>query len=191
MKVIAINGSPRMEGNTAFLIQKVFDELNRNGISTEMIHLGAGSIHGCIGCRKCYENKNMKCVIETDNLNEIFQKCAEADAILIGSPVYFADITANTKAFIERAGCLTRANNNILARKAGAGIIAVRRGGAIHSFDSINHFFLISQMLIVGSSYWNIGIGGAAGDCEKDAEGVKTMQTLGANLNWFLNKINQ
>ncbi|HOD55008.1 MAG TPA: flavodoxin family protein [Candidatus Cloacimonadota bacterium] len=191
MKVFAINGSPRKDGNTSFLIKKVFEELEKNGIETEIYTIGNENFKGCIGCRKCYENKDMKCVIQSDSLNEIFQKCAEADGILIASPVYFADITANTKAFIERAGSLTRANNNILARKPGAGIVAVRRGGAIHSFDSINHFFLISQMLIVGSSYWNIGIGGPAGDCENDAEGIKTMQTLGTNMSWVLQKLNQ
>ncbi len=190
MKVIAINGSPRKNGNTDFLIQTVFETLQNNDIETETIHLGTKPISGCMGCGKCFENQNLKCIITNDYLNDIFKKMTEADAIILGSPVYFSDVTANMKAIIERTGMLTRANFNILAKKPGASVVAVRRAGAIHSFDTLNHFFLISQMFIVGSSYWSIGIGRQIGDCENDIEGINTMINLGENLVWLLKKIN-
>lgn len=191
MKVIAINGSPRENGNTAFLLQTVFEPLESHGIETEYIHLGQKPISGCLGCGKCYEKQNMKCCLTHDSFNQWFPKLVEADGILLGSPVYFADITANMKAFIERAGMVSRANFNALARKAGASVIAVRRAGGVHSFDSLNHFFLISQMIVVGSSYWNIGIGRNAGDCENDVEGINTMIALGNNMAWLLGKIKE
>ena len=114
----------------------------------------------------------------------------EADGIIIASPTYYANCTANTQALMERAGYATRKSGNPLARKVGAAVIAVRRGGAIHAFDSINHWFLINEMLITGSSYWNMGIGLGKGDVEQDEEGMETMVTLGRNMAWALKKLN-
>jgi multimeric flavodoxin WrbA len=113
-----------------------------------------------------------------------------ADGIIIASPVYFADITTETKALIDRLGYASRQGGNRLARKVGAGVIAVRRAGAIHALDSINHLFLISEMLVVGSSYWNIGIGRAPGEVAGDEEGMRTMTTLGRNMAWTLERLN-
>ncbi len=189
MKVIAFNGSPRKEGNTSILIGKVFEPLQAAGIETELIQIGGNAIHGCIACGKCHENQNRQCVIKNDMVNECIEKMIQADGIIIGSPTYFADITPETKAIIDRAGYVTRANGNLLRRKVGAAVIAVRRGGQIHAFDSINHFFLISEMVIPGSSYWNHGIGRAVGDVEQDEEGIKTMTDLGENMAWLLKKI--
>lgn len=189
MNVIAINGSTRKEGNTSLLINKVFESLNKNNISTELLQLGTIPLSGCIGCGKCYLEKNMKCVVNDDFVNMAFSKMAKADGIIIGSPVYFGDMTANVKAFIERVGMLTRANNNVLARKPAAAVVAVRRGGAVNTFNNINLFFTISQMIVVGSSYWNIGIGRESGDCENDEEGLSTMATLGDNMAWLLKKL--
>jgi multimeric flavodoxin WrbA len=188
MKVVAFNGSARKDGNTAILVKEVFKELKKAGIRTELVQLAGKKIQGCIACGKCFENKDQRCVIKGDILNECIEKMLEADGIILASPTYFADISANMKALIERAGFVARANDDMFRRKAGAAVIAVRRCGAIHAFDTINHFFFISQMIVPGSSYWNIGIGLAPGDVKRDKEGRATMKTLGANMAWLLEK---
>ena len=189
MKVIAINGSPRREGNTAILIGEVFKVLESHGIETEMIQLGNKPIHGCTACMKCREFQDNKCHIKNDRLNYCIEKLNEADGIIIGSPVYFADVTTEIKALIDVAGYVTRANGFTLKRKLGAAVIAVRRGGALHAFETINNFFLINQMIVPGSSYWNFAIGRNPGDVMNDAEGIQTMQTLGENMAWLLQQI--
>jgi multimeric flavodoxin WrbA len=191
MKVIAFNGSARKDGNTAILINYVLDELENEGIETEMIQLAGQSIRGCTACRTCFEKKNQRCVIDNDIVNECIAKMIEADGIILGSPVYFSDITAELKALIDRAGYVGRANENLYKRKIGAAVIAVRRAGAIHAFDSINHFFFIHEMIVPGSSYWNLGIGRQKGEVEHDAEGLRTMKTLGQNMAWLLKKIGE
>ncbi len=190
MKVVAFNGSPRKEGNTAALIRHVLTELEKEGIETETVQVGGKSIHGCTACVKCFENKDKKCVIDKDIVNECIEKMIEADGIILGSPTYFADLTPELKALIDRSGFVAGANGGLFRRKVGAAVVAVRRAGSIHVFDSINHFFTISQMIIPGSSYWNVGIGLAEGDVEKDEEGIRTMETLGQNMAWLLKKLN-
>ncbi len=189
MKVVAFNGSPRRNGNTSILIKEVFNILEKEGIETEMIQLGNKPVHGCTACGKCKEIQNGKCHIKNDHLNFCIEKMIEADGIIIGSPVYFADVTPEVKALIDVAGYVTRANNHLLKRKIGAGVIAVRRGGALHAFETINNFFLISQMIVTGSSYWNFAIGREPGDVLKDAEGIQTIRTLGENMAWLMNKV--
>lgn len=189
MKVVAFNGSPRKNGNTSILIREVFSELSAEGIETEEIYVGGHLLHGCTACYKCFETKDKRCIIKNDILNTCIEKMIEADGIIIASPTYFADITSETKALIDRAGMVSRANGDMLQRKAGAAVVAVRRAGAIHAFDSINHFFLIGQMIIPGSSYWNIAFGREPGQVEGDEEGIKTMRTLGKNMAWLLKKL--
>lgn len=188
MKVVAFNGSPRQEGNTATLLGVVLRELEGQGIETELVHL-KGPLSGCIACFKCFEKKNGKCALHKDMINECIEKMVGADGIILGSPTYFADLTAELKALIDRAGFVGKANGDLFKRKVGVAVVAVRRAGAIHVFDSINHFFLISQMIIAGSSYWNIGMGLHEKDVECDAEGIETMKTLGQNMAWLLKKI--
>jgi multimeric flavodoxin WrbA len=190
MKVVAFNGSPRKEGNTASLIRHVLSELEKEGIETEIVQIGGKSIHGCIACMKCLENKDKKCAIDNDIVNDCIEKMIEADGIILASPTYFADLTPEIKALIDRAGFVAGANGGLFKRKVGAAVVAVRRAGSIHVFDSINHLFTITQMIIPGSSYWNMGIGLAEGDVEKDAEGIRTMETLGQNMAWLLKKLN-
>ncbi|HNW40234.1 MAG TPA: flavodoxin family protein [Candidatus Omnitrophota bacterium] len=190
MKVVAFNTSVRKDGNTAILIKQVFKELESAKIKTELVQLSGQKICGCIACGQCMITKNNKCAITTDLVNEYVDKMVKADAIIIGSPTYFADCTANAKALIERAGMVSRANKNLFKRKVAAAVVAVRRGGAIHAFDSINHFFTIGEMIIVGSSYWNIGVGRESGEAAKDDEGLETMRVLGRNMAWLLKKIN-
>jgi multimeric flavodoxin WrbA len=189
MKVLGINGSARAGGNTALLIRQVFKPLEKAGIKTELFELAGKPIHGCAACYGCFKAKNGRCVFDDDAANQAISLMREADAIILGSPTYFADCSAQMKALIDRAGFVARANGEMLRRKLGAAVVAVRRAGAIHAFDSINHFFLISQMIVVGSSYWNIGHGLEKGDVEKDAEGIETMRVLGENLAWVLKKI--
>ena len=190
MKVVAFNGSPRKNGNTATLIQYVFSELEKEGIETETVQIGGKSIHGCTACGKCFENKDRYCDRNKDIVNECIEKILEADGIILASPTYFADLTPELKALIDRAGFVAKANNEMFKHKVGAAVVAVRRAGSIHVFDSINHFFTISQMIIPGSSYWNMGMGRAEGEVEKDEEGIRTMQTLGRNMAWLLKKLN-
>ena len=189
MKVVAFNGSPRKEGNTFRLLRTVLGELTKAGIETELVQLAGKTIRGCIGCRKCIANQNRRCSVTQDDLNACLEKMHESDGILLGSPTYFADVTPEIKALMDRAGFVSRANGDLLRRKVGAAVIAVRRAGGIHAFDTLNHFFTISQMIIVGSSYWNIGIGLEPGAVEKDEEGIRTMATLGANMAWVLGKL--
>lgn len=191
MKVVAFNGSPRKEGNTASLIKHVLAELDKEGIETEIVQIGGKSVHGCTACSKCFENRDRRCVIDNDIVNECIEKMLEADGIILASPTYFADLTPELKALIDRAGFVAKANSEMFRYKVGAAVVAVRRAGPIHVFDSINHFFTISQMIIPGSSYWNMGIGRAEGDVEKDDEGIRTMQILGQNMAWLLKKLNE
>ena len=190
MRVVALNGSARKDGNTAILLNLVLGELQAEKIETEMIQLGGERISGCLACYKCRKNKDGKCVVKADRANEFIQKMGEAEGILLGSPTYVADITANLKAVLERATIVCRANGgDMFKRKAGAGVVAVRRAGAIQAFNVLNAFFLINQMIVVGSSYWNVGIGRNLGEVNNDLEGVQTMKALGQNMAWLLKKI--
>ena len=189
MKVVAFNGSSRKDGNTAILLKHVLAELNGEGIETELIQLNGECIRGCSACMGCFRTKNEKCVIKDDHVNEYISKMKESDGIILGSPTYFADTSVNMKALIERSGMVARANDDMFKRKPGASVVAVRRAGASHVFSSLNFFFLVSQMIIVGSSYWNIGRGLAPGDVEDDTEGIQTMRNLGINMAWLLKKI--
>jgi multimeric flavodoxin WrbA len=191
MKVVAFNGSARKQGNTTKLIEYVFEELEKEGITTELVELAGKHPHGCIACYQCFKNKDRRCVVETDCINECIEKMDEADGIILASPTYFADLSSELKALIDRTGMVAKANGDMYKRKIGAALVARRRGGAVHVFDSINHFFTIGQMIIVGSSYWNIGVGREKGEVTGDDEGVQTMRTLGQNMAWLLKKINR
>lgn len=185
MKVTAFNGSPRMDGNTAHMIRHVFSALEREGIETELYQLGGRKIRGCAACYGCAKNKDGRCAID-DVANECIEKMMRSDGIILASPTYFADVTAEMKALIDRAGLVSITNGRMLRRKVGAAVVAVRRAGSIHVFDSINHFFLINEMIVPGSIYWNMGIGREKGEVEEDDEGVETMKVLGENMAWLL-----
>lgn len=189
MKVVAFNGSPRKNGNTSILINQVFEELNKEGIETELINIAQKPLRGCIACGKCKELKNNKCIIANDELNNYIEKMIEADGIILGSPTYFSNMSSEMAAFIHRTGVVSRANGHLFKRKVGAPVVAVRRAGATSVFSSLNYFFLIGQMIVPGSSYWNMGFGMAEGDVEKDLEGMQIMSTLGQNMAWLLKKI--
>lgn len=189
MKAVAFNGSPRKGGNTEILLKEVLIVLNQKGFDTELIQVGGKEVKGCMACMKCRQEKDGRCHQNNDYLNMCIEKMLWADVILIGSPVYFSDITSETKALIDVAGYALRGAGSPLRRKTGAAVISVRRAGAIHAFDSINHFFLINEMIIPGSSYWNIGVGREKGEVLNDEEGLRTMRTLGENIAWLAEKI--
>ncbi len=191
MKVLAFNGSPRVNGNTAALIDIVLASLRAEGIDTESFQLGGKDIHGCRACYACVANKDRRCSVTDDVLNECVGLMEEADGLIIGSPTYFSDVTAEVKALIDRAGLVAKANGDMFRRKVGAAVVAVRRAGSIHVFDSINHFFLINQMIVPGSTYWNMGIGRGPGEVGSDEEGVETMKALGVNMAWLLKRIRE
>jgi len=189
MRVVAFNGSARKDGNTAILLNVVLDELKKEDIETELIQLAGESLSGCIACYRCRENKDQKCAVTNDRMNEYIAKMKLAQGILLGSPTYVSDMTANMKALIERSTFVSGGNGNMFKRKVGAAVISVRRAGSTHVLSSINYFFLITQMIIPGSSYWNMGIGRDPGEVKNDAEGIQTMKTLGQNMAWLLKKL--
>lgn len=190
MKVVAINGSAREGGNTRILLDRVCTTLEREGIETKVFELAGSWIHGCRVCAKCAPGPDPVCGMDDDDLNAILPDLFAADGLLLGSPVYFSDITTEMKGLIERAGRVNRQRGQkLLRRKVGAGVVAVRRAGSLHTLATLNNFFTISQMIVVGSSYWNVGKGGAAGEVAEDAEGMRIMDDLGANMAWLMKRL--
>jgi multimeric flavodoxin WrbA len=183
-KVVAFNGSPRPEGNTALLIREVLQELEKEGITTELVHIGGKKIRGCTACMKCFENRDQRCIFDDDMVNECIGKMAEADGIILGSPVYFTDVTAEMKALIDRAGFVSMANGGLFRHKVGSAAIAVRRAGAVHTLDSLLHFLLISGMVVPGLP--PIGMGRNIGDVMNDEEGLAWARDAGMNMAWLL-----
>ena len=188
MKVLAINSSARKDGNTAILLGRVLEELRKEGIETELIQLAGQMIEPCKACWACGGQGN--CVHRKDPFREIFDKMKAADGILLGSPVYSANISANMQALLERAAVVGDMNPGLLTHKVGAAVTAVRRGGALNAVDAMNHFFLNHEMIVVGSTYWNMAYGQLPGDVEKDAEGLSNMANLGKNMAWLLKALN-
>ena len=187
MKVLAINSSARKDGNTAILINTVLEELNKAGIETEMIQLAGNVIEPCKACWACGGQGN--CVHRKDSFREVFEKMKEADGILLGSPVYSANVSANMQALLERAAVVADMNPGLFTHKGEAAVAAVRRGGAMQAVDTMNHFFLNHEMIVVGSTYWNMGYGQMPGDVQKDEEGLANMRNLGQNMSYLLNTL--
>lgn len=186
MRVVAFNGSPNKEGNTYHAIKIVMDELDREGIETEIIHVGNKLIKGCIACKQCAKNKNEKCVLPGDEVNDWVQKMKEADGIIIGSPVHYSSIGATMKAFLDRAFFVTSVNNGMLRHKVGATVVAVRRSGGVTTFDQLNNYINYSEMLMPTSNYWNVIHGNKPGEALQDEEGVQIMRILGKNMTWLM-----
>ncbi len=189
MYALAINGSPRKGGNTEFLLKEVLGELDKADWETELVKVGGTAIRGCLACGKCFENKNNECITKKDKFNDFFLKMLKADALLLGSPTYFAAVSADLKAMIERAGYVAFANNHAFSGKIGAAVVAVRRGGATHVYDTINHMFQMSRMIIPCSTYWNMGIGHDKGEVLEDQEGLANMRHLGKSIDWLARSI--
>ena len=190
MKVLLFNGSPRVNGNTTHLLSHMIQIFEQHQASTEVVQIGGEYIHGCTACMSCKENKDEKCIYDDDNVNTYIQKMKEADAIIIASPVYFSQMTPETKALIDRCGYTIGANGKFLSRKIGAGIAVARRAGMMPTFHSINDFFFINDMIVPGSKYWNVGIAREPGDIEDDEEGIAIVSRLAENMIWLHEKIN-
>lgn len=188
IEVIGFNGSARKDGNTALLLRQVFTELENEGIHTELIDLSGKNLHGCLACYKCRENQNQRCAVQ-DDLNFCIEKMESAQGIILASPTYFTDVSTEMKALIDRSGMVAKVNGDMLRLKVGAGVVAARRAGGTHVFDTLNHFFFISQMIVPGSNYWNVGIGREKGEVLNDLEGLMTMTTLGRNMAYVLKKL--
>lgn len=189
MKILAINGSPRKGGNTSIMLGEMADELGKEGIETEIVQIGGQIVRGCMACLSCQKNQNNQCAIKDDIINECLKKIITADGIILGSPVYFSSVTAEMKAFIDRTGYVSRANGHFLKHKVAAAVTAVRRGGATHAFDTMNHYFLINQMIVIGGNYWNMAYGRNIGEVASDAEGMENMRIVAQNMAWLLKKI--
>ena len=185
MKAVAINGSPRPGGNTEIMLEKVLEPLKATGWDTEVLRIGGKAVRGCMACMKCVEKRNGRCIIDNDPINEYLEKMYAADAIILGSPTYFADVTSELKALIDRAGFVALANGGAFSGKIGAAVVAVRRGGATHVFNTINNMFLISSMIVPGSLYWNLGVGTDKGEVSGDAEAMRNMNHLGQTIAWL------
>ena len=165
MKVIGINGSPRKDGNTSIFINYAFEELKKEGIESELLQLSGTGIQGCIACYECFSNKDRQCIVQSDPANEFIEKMAGADGIILGSPTYIYDITAELKALIDRAGYVSIANGEMFEGKVGAAVAVMRRSGGAHALDTINHFFLLRKMIIPGMA---LGMGRDKGDIENE-----------------------
>jgi multimeric flavodoxin WrbA len=189
VNVLAINGSPRKDGNTAVLIRTILVELEMEGIETETIQIGGKKIHGCTACMKCFENRDKKCVIDDDPVNTCIRKMSKADGIIFGSPVYFLDVTSEMKALIDRAGFVSFANGLLFKNKIGNATVAVRRAGASRTADSMLHFFLANEMIVAGLPV--IGIGRDTGDVENDDEGMDRAKNLGKTMAMLLNHLDR
>jgi multimeric flavodoxin WrbA len=189
MKVVAFNGSARPDGNCTLLIKEVFSQLEQHDILTELVLLSQKKIQPCTACYQCHENQNRRCIIEDDDLNDCIAKMMEAQGIILASPTYIGDVSSVTKALIDRAGFVARSNGNMLRRKVGAALTVASWGGAIHTFETLNLFFLIGEMIVVGSSNWNLGFGREKGQVLQDKKALVTMRTLGQNMAWLLRRV--
>jgi multimeric flavodoxin WrbA len=185
MKAVAINGSPRKGGNTEILLKEVLVPLAAAGWDTEFIQLGGAEIRGCRACYQCFDTRNSQCGQKHDFFNACMEKMVAADAIVLGSPTYFTDVSAEMKALLDRAGLVALANGGLFRGKIGAAVVAVRRGGGTHAFDTINHMFLMSGAIVPGSTYWNLGFGLEKGDVARDEEASRNMEDLGKTIAWL------
>ncbi|SPF42924.1 NADPH-dependent FMN reductase family protein [Candidatus Desulfosporosinus infrequens] len=191
MKVVAFNGSPRVNGNTSQSLKIVLAELEKEGIETEIVQLGGRKVFGCLACGKCRENKNNRCARTDDEMNTFIQKMEEADGIIIGSPTYFSNVSTEVKALIDRCGFVAKSNGGAMYRgKVGASVVPVRRAGSTFTYSAINFFFGIAEMIICSSNYWNMTLSLNPGDVQKDTEGIQTFQILGKNMAKLLKQVN-
>jgi multimeric flavodoxin WrbA len=185
VKAIAVNGSPRKEGNTHLLLEKVLEPLRAAGWETELVQLGGQKIRGCRACYQCFERHDCRCGFRDDVFNDLAAKLFAADALIVGSPTYFTDVSSETKALLDRLGLVAVANGGALRGRIGAAVVAVRRGGGTHAYDTINHMFLMNGVIVPGSSYWNLGFGLGPGEVERDDEGMRNMRHLGETIAWL------
>ena len=186
MKILAINGSPRHNGNTYQMINTLLDAFTKEGFETELFQAGGRTVQGCTHCNYCIESKGY-CKFD-DWISELFEKMNDADVIVLGSPTYFSNITPEIKGIIDRCGFLNRRRGFLLSRKIGVAVTSVRRAGGMPTLDAMQHFFLINDMIVPGSTYWNMTLSLEEGDYQNDKEGLETIKRLAENVIWLLKK---
>ena len=186
MKTVAFNGSPKKAGNTFHALKMVADELEKEGIETDIIHVGNKTIRGCIACGQCRTNQNEQCVLPDDEVNEWIQLMKNADGILLGSPVHYAAMGGTMKSFLDRAFYVSGVNGGIMRHKVGASVVAVRRSGGLPTFNQLNNFLCYAEMLLPTANYWNVIHGTSPGEATQDVEGVQIMRVLGKNMAWLM-----
>jgi multimeric flavodoxin WrbA len=186
MKVIAINGSPKKEGNTWHALNLVGHELMAQGIEFEILHIGHKNIHGCTACGKCAENRDEQCSIKNDGLNTVIPTIKAADGIIIASPVYYSGIAGTMKCFLDRLFYVSGANGNLMKHKVAAAVVAVRRSGGSSTLDALYHYLTYAEMLVATGNYWNVIHGRSPGEVLQDGEGAQVMRVLGRNMAWLL-----
>lgn len=191
MKLLAINRSPRKEGNTSQALKMVMVELEKEGIETEMLNIGGAPVKECIACGMCAKNRDEKCVLTGDDVNLWIQKMKEADGILVGSPIHFSGISAVMKAFLDRAFYVSSNNGGLFRHKTGAAIAVVRRSGGIPAFDTLNRYLLYAEMVLPTSNYWNVIHGAAPGEVQQDEEGKQIARILGKNMAWLMKVVDE
>lgn len=184
MKVLVLNGSPHANGCIARALQEIIDTLRQEGVETELLHIGRDAVHGCVSCGYC--SKNDRCVFDDDKVNEAAKLFAEADGLIIGSPVYYGSPNGTALAFMDRLFYSTGFDKHM---KVGAAVVSCRRGGNTASFDVLNKYFTISGMPVASSTYWNQVHGFNAADVEKDLEGLQTMRNLARNMAFLMRAI--
>lgn len=188
MKVVAFNGSPKKEGNTYHALKIVMEELEKEGIETEIIQVGHKTIKGCIACNQCLRNRDERCAIKNDEVNDWIQVMKEADGIILASPVYFSAIAGTMKSFLDRAFYVSGMNGNLFRQKVGGSVVAVRRSGGVPTFNQLNNYLNYAEITMPNSNYWNVIHGARPGEVLQDEEGVQIMQVLGKNIAWALKK---
>jgi len=186
MKVVGFNGSSRKDGNTTILMKYLFREIEKEDIETELFQLSAKTIHGCIACYKCFKNQDKRCAVKNDAANEYIEKILGAEGVVLGSPSYFQDVTAEMKALIDRVGFVGLANGKMYRNKVGALLSCFRRTGGVHTIETMNHLFFSNEFLIVGRA---LCVARDEGDVEKDEEGIQAARTLGQRTAWILKKL--
>jgi multimeric flavodoxin WrbA len=189
MRVLGISGSPRRGGNTDILIETALAELAGEGIETEFLSLADRPVKPCVGCRGCFAADEIRCVQHDPAFEGMIERFAAADGILVGSPVYFGSATPQTMALLDRVGYVSRSHRELLRRKVGAAIVVARRAGQNFTFAQLNYFFLVSEMIVPGSIYWNVAFGREKGEVRNDAEGIETVKTLARNMAWLLKRV--
>lgn len=189
MRVLGISGSPRPGGNTDILVKHALDILEKEGIEADFLSLADRPIKPCMACAGCFKSDEVRCVQEDPAFEGMIERFQAADGILVGSPVYFGSATPQTMALLDRVGYVNRHHPEILRRKVGAAITVARRAGQNFTFAQLNYFFLIAEMIVPGSTYWNVAFGKAKGEVTGDEEGMKTIETLAHNMAWLLKKL--
>ena len=189
MKVLGISGSPRPGGNTDTLIKHALGVLEKEGIQTEFLSLADHPVKPCMACGRCHKSDEARCLQEDPAFEGMIERFQAADGVLVGSPVYFGSATPQTMALLHRVGYVNRRHPEILRRKVGAAIVVGRRAGQNFTFAQLNYFFLIAEMIVPGSTYWNVAFGKDKGEVTGDEEGMKTIETLARNMAWLMKKL--